>query len=293
MIKTNNNGNNTITFKKIGLLLTLVVLGYMSCVVLAVGPTVLIWVDNGFFDESTDKVVYISASIKKHPAMAILGYTTAYTFLWGNMLVIVWVLQDIQLFLIACFNLVMFNGVTAYLELDGPEHAVFVVLLTLSHAILHHNISRSEIAKHFIWYGRLNLFANIILAIYIVTWFVADIIVKTYDVQVLALCFEWFVWTLAAFELSCMVSILHGSEFVTERINDTTRVQLLQQPKSQTQEETTTPLLLLQTPLKSFPKQNAQQTQRKRNHHSFFPYYSKEDMVTQQPESTETTYWQT
>lgn len=213
-----NANENQIVLKRIGILNALVLLGYLSCAVIICGPIIYLGIDHGFFVRGQDKVVYISDSMAMHPGFSIVGYATAYAFLWGAVMMMSWILQDISLFWTANFNLLMFNGTLAYIELNGPEHVVFIFGLTLSHLRVHHVISHSRLG--FPLYREISLSSIVILITFYIAWFTSDVAHSTYDTHATTVTLEFLVWIFAGVEFMCMISIFHGSQYVSNAPDD-------------------------------------------------------------------------
>lgn len=201
-----------IVLNRIGILSGLVVIGYASCFFLFIGPLLFLGLDNGFFVYNEGRVAYISDSFKYHPGYSILAYGTGYSFLWGASIILCWLLRDPYLFWISTANLFAFHGTLGYKELNGPEHIFFVTFLLISHAYLHDRIARSRFG--FALYEEITTITAYILAAFFISWIVSDVYYKRYETQVTTLCLELILWGFAAIEYTCMLSIIHGSDYV-------------------------------------------------------------------------------
>ena len=209
---------NQIVLNRIGILNALVLLGYLSCAVIICGPIIYLGIDHGFFVRGQGKVAYISDSMAMHPGFSIVGYATGYAFLWGALMMMSWILQDIWLFWTANFNLFMFNGTLAYIELNGPEHVVFIYGLTLSHLRVHHIISHSRLG--FPLYREISLNSTYILIAFYIAWFTSDVAHSVYETHAVTVTLEFLLWIFAGLEFMCMISIFHGSQYVSKAPDD-------------------------------------------------------------------------
>lgn len=204
---TNNTVLKAHLFPRIGIIPVLIALGYGACVFMFGGALAIILLNDGFFDPSLSKIMYLSDGMVKHQGISILGFGTCYNLLFGILMVVSWVLGNVILFCISILNVFAFQGVLAYAQLNGPEHVSFVIILLITHAMIHHITANSELG--FLWYRYTTGTSTVFLFFFVIFWFLGEKVVHVQGLQVTAFIFELFLWCFACAEFACMVSMLH------------------------------------------------------------------------------------
>jgi hypothetical protein len=197
-------------FPYIGIIPLLVGLGYLSCIFLFGGIILIILSNDGFFDPNAVKILYLSDGMSKHLALVVLGFGSCYSILFSAIMIVSWHLKNVSMFGLAVINVISFHGVLSYPELNGSEHPCFVAGLALSHAGIHHIASNS---KHsFPLYKYATNTSTGILVLYVIFWFLADIVFKMPELKITTVALELVVWCIGCFELTCLVSFMHERE---------------------------------------------------------------------------------
>eukprot|EP00961_Rhodomonas_salina_P285976 3864310-Rhodomonas_salina.1 len=198
------NNQTHLVLRRVGIFPIIIALAYLASCVLLVGALLLILLNDSFFSLDGEKVNYLSDALILNIGWSILCFGTSYCILWGTCLLVCWILEDIVLFIISLFNLIAFNGVLAYTDLNGPEHVVFVILLLVTHSVFQHIVSNSQPAKDFPQYRILTSFTVVILVVFIALWFVGEKVVRERQIQIAAVAFEIVLWCTASLEFVCM-----------------------------------------------------------------------------------------
>lgn len=198
-----------IVLKRIGIFPLIVGASYISCILLILGCIYIVLSEETFFAVDTDKVVWLSDGIARRTGFSVAVFGTSYCVLWCACLLVCWLLEDVVLFIISFFNLVGFNGMLAYIDLNGTEHVVFVLMLVVTHGIFQHIVSRSVYGRLIPIYGIISTFTALLLVVFIVVWAVADLVTKDNTWRVSAVVLEMTLWCTAGIEFACMTRTLH------------------------------------------------------------------------------------
>ena len=204
------DGSQIVSFERIGVIPILVFLGYLSSASLLIGGLIIVIVKDGFFDLSTNHVLFISDGLKSFPGVSILFFSTAYAFLWGATLFLSWTLKDISVFVLACINIIMFNGVVAYVEFNGKEHFVFVVGLAATHIMIQDRVAHSKLGNAL--YKGVSLFGTICTICFLVLYVLGVYMLNSTGVEFAAFIFELIVWVVASVEYFFLVGTLQMCE---------------------------------------------------------------------------------
>lgn len=204
------DGSHVVSFERIGVIPILVFLGYLSSASLLIGGLIIVIVKDGFFDLHTNHVLFISDGLKSFPGVSILFFSTAYAFLWGATLFLSWTLKDISVFVLACINIIMFNGVVAYVEFNGKEHFVFVVGLAVTHIMIQDRVAHSKLGSAL--YRGVSLFGTICTVCFLVLYVLGVYMLKSTGVEFAAFVFELIVWVVASVEYFFLVGTLQMCE---------------------------------------------------------------------------------
>lgn len=193
-----------------GLVRILVFLGYSSCFILVFGAVLLLMGHNVFHGQRAHKIEYLSNVLYKTPTLGVMLFASSYTFLWGCTMVLVWGLGSRRLFFAACLNVTCFNAMLSFAEQSW--HFAFVVGIGLTHTVIHAVISNSRVG--FLWYKAMTAVSTTCFIAFACVW---PFTLGRYrhEYHVTAFCFEFMAWMLAAGEYTCMVSILHGSQYMS------------------------------------------------------------------------------